>query len=153
MNFSPEIRLLKGFGTLHFGQFPADAIKLLGEPEETQTLEDDILETSSYVLHYWSKGISLFFDNHNNKIFNCVEVDNTETLLFGKKIFDLREKEIIELMKENGFKIHDSENHEWGEKRVSFDEAGLDCYFENHKLVSVNFGMLNANSNFYYFPN
>jgi hypothetical protein len=153
MDFSPEIRLLKGFGPLHFGQLPGDAIKLLGEPEEIQTLEDDVLETSSYVLHYWSKGISLFFDNHQNKIFNCVEVDNADTLLFGKKVFDLKEKDIIELMKSNGFKLFDSENHEWGEKRVSFDEAGLDCYFENHKLVSVNFGVLNSNNNFYYFPN
>lgn len=152
MNFSPEIRLLKGFGPLHFGQFPVDAIAFLGEPEETQTLEDEILETSSYVLHYWSKGISLFFDNFNNKIFNCVEVDNEDTLLFGQKIFQMKEKEIIELMKQNGFKLHESENHEWGEKRVSFDEAGLDCYFENHKLVSVNFGVINSGS-IYYFPN
>jgi hypothetical protein len=153
MNLTPEIRLLKGFSTLNFGQSTADALARFGEPEETQTLKDDILETSSYVMHYWSKGFSLFFDNLNNIVFNCVEVDNAETLLFGQKLFQLNEKGLTDLMVAHGFELSENEKHDWGEKRLSFDDAGLDCYFENNRLVSVNFGVLNSGNNFYYFPN
>jgi hypothetical protein len=95
----------------------------------------------------------LFFDNNKNLSFCSVEIDNKETLLFDMKIFSLKEKEIIALMEQNGFPLSDSEMHQWGEKRISFDAAGLDCYFENNRLVSVNFGLLDGDTNFYYFPN
>ncbi|MBK9283060.1 MAG: hypothetical protein IPM51_01935 [Sphingobacteriaceae bacterium] len=153
MSFCPEIKLLKGFCNLSFGE-PAEIIKkTFGEPEEVQELNDDILNTSSTVYHYWEMGFSLFFDNHKNQSFNSAEIDNKETLLFGVKLFDLKEKEIVELMKKNGFSLSDSENHDWGEKRLSFDEAGLDCYFQNQKLASVNFGVGDKADEFYYFPN
>ena len=153
MNLSFEIHLLKGFGTFNFGQTAEEALTLFGPPEETQTLDDDILNTSSYVMHYWSFGVSLFFDNLKNKTFTSVEIDNAGTLLFGQKIFLLNEKMLIDLMKQNGHKISETEQHTWGEKRLSFDEVALDCYYENNKLSSVNFGVLNLGENFSYFPN
>src|ERR1043166_6448420 len=98
MNAIFEIHLLKGFGAFNFGQTATDALKLFGTPEETQTLEDDILKTSSYVMHYWSFGVSLFFDNMKNRAFTSIEIDNPDTLLFGEKVFTLNEKAMIELM-------------------------------------------------------
>jgi len=153
MSFSPEIRLLKGFCSLNFGQNPNDTELVFGAPEETQSLTDDILDTSSFVMHYWSKGFSLFFDVNNNQSLHIVEVDNSNTLLFGKQVFSLKEPELIDLLKTNGFKLSDSERHEWGEKRLSFDEAGLDCYYENGKLTTISFSLVQANENFRYFPN
>lgn len=153
MNLSFEIHLLKGFGSFNFGQTAEDALKLFGAPEETQTLEDEILKTSSYVMHYWSFGVSLFFDNLKNKTFTSIEIDNIDTLLFGEKVFAIDEKAMAELMKKNGYKLSDTEQHTWGEKRLSFDDAGLDCYYENHKLSSINFGVLNSMDSFPYFPN
>jgi len=149
----PIIKLLKGFCSVSFGETRENVKTIFGEPEEMQTLTDDILNTSSLVYHYWDQGFSLFFDNNKNQTFSSVEIDNKETLLFDLKIFTLKEKELIEIMKTNGFALTDSENHEWGEKRISFDSAGLDCYYENHRLVSVNFGIIDSESNFYYFPN
>ncbi|MGZ3884700.1 MAG: hypothetical protein ACXVP0_17640 [Bacteroidia bacterium] len=148
-----EIHLLKGFGTFNFGQTADEALKLFGPPEETQTLEDDILKTSSYVMHYWTLGVSLFFDNLKNKTFSSVEVDNPETILFGKNIFELNEKQLGELMKQNGYALSETEQHTWGEKRLSFDDVCLDCYFENGRLSSINFGVLNSPDTFSYFPN
>lgn len=153
MSFVPEIRLLKGFCTLNFGQSPEDTETIFGVPEETQTLIDDILDTSSYVMHYWSRGFSLFFDVNNNRSLHIVEVDSAETVLFGKKVFSLKEPELVELLKTNGFKLSDTERHEWGEKRLSFDEAGLDCYYENGKLTTISFSLVQASENFRYFPN
>ena len=149
----PEIKLLKGFCTLAFGTNKENAVLTFGEPEEIQNLTDEILNNNSLVYHYWDHGFSLFFDTNKNQSFCSVEIDNRDALLFDTKIFSLREKEIVELMKQNGFALSDSEIHTWGEKRISFDSAGLDCYFENNRLVSINFGVLESDSNFYYFPN
>lgn len=153
MNFLPQINLLKGFSELNFGKTIADAELIFGKAEETQVLDDDILETSCTVLHYWEKGFSLFFDNKNYKKFSSVEVDNEETILFGKQIFDLKEQQLIDLMKDNNFPLSDSEQQEWGEKRLSFDDAGLDCYFENGSLSSINFGVIDTGGDFNFLPN
>jgi hypothetical protein len=82
-----------------------------------------------------------------------VEVDSEDTLLFNKKIFLLKERELIDLMKEHKYILTDSEKQEWGEKRLSFDEAGLDCYYENGRLTSINFGVIDELNNFEFLPN
>ena len=153
MNFTPQINLLSGFSNYKFGQTIAEAELLFGKAEETQVLDDPILETSCTVLHYWDLGFSLFFDNKNLKKFSSVEVDNDETTLFSQLVFKLKEVQLIELMKENNFALTDTEQQEWGEKRISFDEAGLDCYFENGKLVSINFGVIDDINNYAFLPN
>ena len=153
MNFTPQINLLKGFCTLSFGVSAVDAELVFGKPEEIQVLEDPILETSCTVYHYWESGFSLFFDNKNFMKFGSVEVDNEDTLLFSQKLFSLKEQQLIDLMKQNKFTLTDTEKQEWGEKRLSFDEAGLDCYFENGRLTSINFGVIDEPNNFEFLPN
>lgn len=150
---SPEIKLLQGFCNVNFGESLPNVVKIFGEPEETQELEDSILNTSTTVYHYWDQGFSLFFDKLRNNAFCSVELDNRDTTLLDTKIFTLSEKQLVEFMKLNGYGLSDVETHEWGEKRVSFDSAGLDCYYENNKMVSVNFGVVEGNENFYFFPN
>jgi len=153
MDFTPQINLLKGFCTLNFGVTVVDAELVFGKPEEIQVLDDPILETSCTVYHYWESGFSLFFDNKNSMKFGSVEVDSVDTLLFNKKIFSLKERELIDLMKEHKYILTDSEKQEWGENRLSFDEAGLDCYFENGILTSINFGVIDELNNFEFLPN
>jgi hypothetical protein len=153
MNLIPHINLLKGFCNLNFGALAIDAENAFGKPEEIQNLEDPILDTSCTVYHYWEKGFSLFFDNKNDKKFGSVEVDNENTLLFNEKIFSLNEKQISELMLKNNFLLSDTEVQEWGEKRLSFDDAGFDCYFENGKMTSINFGLIDDLTNFKFLPN
>ncbi len=153
MNDYLEIKLLNGFCSVVFGNTGLQVKTTFGEPDQVELLEDTLLETACDVWHYWDKGFSLFFDKHKNNVFTSVEVDNRETRLFDKKIFSLKEPELIALMKENGFSLSETEQHEWGERRLSFDDAGLDCYFEKGKLTSVNFGILPDSNNFYYHPN
>ena len=153
MDFTPQINLLKGFCTLNFGVSAVDAELVFGKPEEIQVLDDPILETSCTVFHYWESGFSLFFDNKNAVKFGSVEVDNEDTLLFDTELFKLKEQQVIDLMKQHNFPLTDSEKQEWGEKRLSFDEAGLDCYFENGKLTSINFGVIDEPNNFEFLPN
>jgi len=133
------INLLKGFGNLNFGDPAKHAIQLFGDPDEKEDLFDELLNEKSLVYHYWERGFSLFFKDDELKTFTCAEVDDTETFLFGKKIFSLNETQVTELFKENGFVLTETEQHAWGEKRLSFDDAFADLYFEKGKLISINF--------------
>lgn len=149
----PEIRLLKGFGPFRFGENAELIRQVLGEPNEIQTLEDAVLNTNSMVYHYWDKGCSLFFDSNKNHVFCSAETDNKDALLFQVPVFSLQEKELVQLLKENGYPLSDSEMHSWGEKRLSFDAAGLDCYFENNRLISINFSQIETENTITLFPN
>jgi hypothetical protein len=133
------IYLLKGFCSLFFGDNPQRAITIFGEPDETEDLIDELLNEKSVVYHYWSQGFSLFFRTDEKNSLHCVEVDNKEAILLGEKIFLLKEEEIKALFKRNAFPLSETEQHAWGEKRLSFDEAFADLYFENGKLISINF--------------
>ena len=147
-----EIQPGKGLSDLMFGSSIAEAESIFGKPEESQLL-DDIGDSPSTVWHYWDEGVSLFFDERDHQTFCCAEVDNTGTLLWGEELFKLKEKQIIELFKSKGFDQFESEQHEWGEKRISFDFINVDLYFEKNKLTSVNYGKLTQHSPILILPN
>lgn len=134
-----EIKPVLGLSDLLFGASMLDAEKAFGKAEESEFL-DDIEDCQSTVWHYWEMGFSLFFDEKKEQIFCCVEIDNNEVVLWGQKIFDLSEKHIIDLFKSKGISEFETELHEWGEKRLSFDEVNIDFYFEKNKLSSINYG-------------
>ncbi len=133
------IYLLKGLGGLKFGETMKRAISIFGVADECEELFDELLNEKSQVCHYWDKGFSLFFKDNADKTFTCAEVDDKNSTLFGEKIFTLSEKQVVDLFKKNGFILTETEQHAWGEKRLSFDDAFADLYFENGKLVSINF--------------
>ena len=133
------IHLLKGFCNLFFGDNEKRAQELFGEPDEIEELVDELLDEKSLVYHYFEGGFSLFFKNDAKKELHCIEVDNPEALLLGAKIFSLSEEEIKKLFKQSAFPLSEIEQHPWGEKRLSFDEAFADLYFEKGKLVSINY--------------
>lgn len=137
-----EIGLLDGLENLKFGESPEKVENALGKPDEVEDIGDEGDEDLSTILwNYDNYGLTVFFEGKNNHVLSCFETDNEETTLFGKKIFPMSEAEIIALMKENGLTQIDSDEEEWGEKRVSFDEALIDFYFQNEKLVTVNWGV------------
>jgi hypothetical protein len=135
-----EAKLLQSFGNLSFGSTTKEAEKFFGPCEETEEL-DGIDGSNSLVWHYWAKGFSLFFDRERGDKFSSVEVDSSVHLILHEiQVFKLNEIELKDLLSKKGYKDLDEEHHEWGEKRVTFDDAMADFYFENGILVSVNFG-------------
>ena len=147
-----EIKPGEGFGKLRFGASMDDVEKSLGKAEDIEKLEE-VEDYKNIIWHYWSRGYSLFFDVMRKQTFTCVEIDNHDAILWGEKIFEMNEKEIIVLFKSKGYSQLDTEKHEWGEKRLSFDDALIDFYFEDGILVSVNYGVFGEDKKIIIFPN
>jgi hypothetical protein len=140
-----EILLLEGLNDLKFGDTPAVVEKTLGKPQEIKKLSeegeeiDDELDTILW--EYDEAGLTVFFEGKNNHVLSCFETDNADAVLFGKKVFEMNEQQVIALMKENGLTQIDKEVEEWGEKRISFDEGLIDFYFQDDELITVNWGV------------
>ena len=145
MHIPFEINPCIGLSALQFGASTIEAEKLFGKAMEVQVI-DDIDESQTTVWHYWDYGFSLFFDEQNNQLFNCVEINNIVSRLWGQTIFDFKENRIIELFKSKGILHFETEQHDWGEKRLSFDKASIDFYFHKNKLISINYCKPTQNS-------
>lgn len=142
-----------GFESLRFGEPSSAAKNLFGEPDEAETLEGMDDGGDCVVWHYWDKGFSLFFEAEKNSLFTSVEIDNPEATLWGERIFQMSEEKLIAFFKSKGFSDIETENHEWGEKRISFDDALIDFYFEKGKMKSVNFGIILGDDDVLILPN
>lgn len=152
MNELIELKPKFGLGALKFGSSKEQVKALLGEPEEEEKI-DEAEEYKTLIWHYWDQGVSVFFDEaHHNRV-TSLEVDNCDTELWGKKIFHMKEAEIIALFKEHSFTELDTEDCDWGERRVSFDDAFVDLYFEDNELSSINFGVVMDDMEIVLWPN
>ncbi len=132
-----DIHIKQGIGDIRFQMPIDDVIAILGETQEVETIDNAVDETTT-VLRY-TNGMTFFFEGDNQNL-TCIDISNPDITLFGKKIFDLTEKEIVNLMVENKYFEQDVDNEDWGERRVTFNEANIDFYFEDEELQSVIIG-------------
>ncbi|MFZ4400740.1 MAG: hypothetical protein ACOYO1_11950 [Bacteroidales bacterium] len=138
---SIEIRLKKGMSEIDFGSSPEKVYSVLGEPQEVENLEMDD-DTATIITHYLDKDLALFFVNSQKPCLECVESSNRDTMLFGKQLFLMSECEIINLLYENGYENYEIENEIWGEKRLTFEDAMIDFYFDEKQLSVISWGVL-----------
>jgi len=138
------IKPLEGLGELKFGASKAEVIEYLGKPDEEEIIEDEEIG-NSLIMHFFDSAVSVFFENPDDPVLNNFETDNPDAMLFGKHIFTLNEDEVKKLMNKNGFNDLDEELMESDdfdtEKRVSFDDAMVDFFFEDNVLTAVNWGV------------
>lgn len=139
-----EIKPLEGFGALEFGAAPEEVFEYLGQPDEDEVFEDED-EGNTTVYHFWDLAVSAFFEDEDEPGLINLETDNPDATLFGKHVFAMKEEEVIKLMKDNGFseidtEIMESEEYD-NEKRVSFDDAMIDFFFEEDVLTAVSWGV------------
>ncbi|MFO8053948.1 MAG: hypothetical protein R6U19_02140 [Bacteroidales bacterium] len=137
-----EIKPKIGFGELDFSATDQQVLSKLGDPDSTEIMEEEVEAFNVLLWDYNDMGLSLFFEGDETARLSACEIDNPDVTLYGKKIFEATEKEIIDLMKANNFSQMNIENEMWEEKRVSFDDALIDFYFKNDRLVSVNWGVV-----------
>jgi hypothetical protein len=137
-----EIRLLEGFDDLHFRMKPIEVSKMLGEPYEVEKLEDEEdFDVPTIIWYYPRLSLTAFFEKQPSEL-TCFETTDPSVTLFGQRIFDLNTQQVKQLMNVNGFNDLEEETEAWGEHRLSFNDALLDLYYEDNKLVSVNWGIL-----------
>lgn len=137
-----DIKPKFGFGELSFGETIEELINKLGEAEDIEDIQDDE-DFNTVIMNYWEKGFSVFIEGTGaqKSIASCFETDNPEATLFGKKVFQMKVDEVIELMKNNNFTEIDTDTEE-GEYRLSFEDAMIDFFFEKEELIAVNWGVL-----------
>jgi len=136
-----EIKPKAGLGALAFGVEYKTLLEYLDKPEDIETLEDED-EFSTLVLHYWDKRLTVFLEGVEKQTISCFEIENDQALLYGHWAFNLTEAEVIRIMEENGYVQIDIADEEWGERRVSFEDAMTDFFFDKEgKLISVNWGV------------
>lgn len=134
-----EIHPGKGINEIKFGDTQDIVCSNFGEPGEIENFEDDIYDEQKITLWYYPElNLNFYFENDETTFLSSIEVSDTGALLFGKKVFLMAEKELIALMKKNGYSEFEKEEESWGEHRLSFDDALIDFYFENEKLQSIN---------------
>ncbi|MCF8231197.1 MAG: hypothetical protein K9J27_03330 [Bacteroidales bacterium] len=147
-----EIKIKQGYDSLFFGVSIDHAVNLLGHPnhiEEIEGLQDD----TSMAYMYDNAHLVAFFEGSDNKVLTILETRDPEALLFGQEVFKLNEVQIHQLMKDKGFQELETEMLIWEGKRMTFEDANIDFYFENEKLISVNWGSMYGEENFFLINN
>lgn len=132
------INLKKGVGAIEFGMPVEDIVKLLGTADEVENI-DNAADESTTVLRYNDHGLTLFCEGENPTL-ACIDIANEDCTLFGEKVFDLNEHELVTLMVKNDIAEQDVDEEDWGERRVTFNEGNIDFYYDNGELVSVILG-------------
>lgn len=108
---------------------------LLGEADEVENI-NNVADEATTVLHYNLHNVTLFFEGNEPRL-QCMDISNHDCLLFGKRLFDMRKKELVAMMVEHKYLEQDMDKEEWGEERISFLDGNVDFYFQGERLVSV----------------
>lgn len=132
------IKIKQGFGDIAFGTPVEDVVALLGEADEVESVENALDEPTT-ILHYFDGGMTLFFEGDSPSL-QCIDISLDESTLFGRPIFEMQEKDIVQMMVENNYCEEDADEEAWGERRISFGEANVDFFFDGGELVSVVWG-------------
>ena len=132
-----DIHLKQGIGDITFDMPIERVVEILGKPDEVETIENALEETTT-ILRY-TDTLTLFFEG-DSPILSCIDIESEEATLFGRKIFDMGEKEIVKLMVAHQYFEQDVDTEDWGERRVSFNEGNIDFYLENDDLLSAIIG-------------
>lgn len=132
-----DIQPRKGLGDLSFGMPVEEIVRLIGNADEVESIENAADEPTT-VLHY-DKGLTIFCEGESPTL-TCIDITNEECTLFGKKVFEMNEKEIVRLMVDNNYYEQDADNEDWGERRIGFPEGNIDFFLEDDELMSVIIG-------------
>lgn len=133
-----NINVKEGLGAIRFDMPVEEVVSILGEADEVENI-DNAIDESTTVLRYNDDTLTLFFEG-DCPILTCIDTEDDEITLFGENIFDMSEREIVQLMVNHNFFEQDVEIEDWGERRVSFNEGNIDFFFEDDELLSVVFG-------------
>ena len=136
------IEPLKGYGEIPFGMTLDEAVKMLGMPNFYEELNDmEETENRSIYYEYDDLQTNIYFEGITKSVVACFETENENATLYGKKVFDLDQNAVIEMMKAKGFSELEQETED-GELRISFEDALIDFFFDEEGMTAVSWGVL-----------
>lgn len=137
------IEPLKGYGDIKFGMSIGEVVGILGEPSNLEELDPIIegKELSSVLYDYDDLGVSICFEGTDKMLVASISTSDEDATLFGENVYEMDRKQIIELMKKNGYKDFDEEEQE-GDTCLIYDELMLDFYFNEGDLIDVVWGVI-----------
>ena len=136
------IEPLKGYGEIPFGMTLDEAVKMLGMQNFYEELNDmEETENRSIYYEYDDLQTNIYFEGITKSVVACFETENENATLYGKKVFDLNQETVIEMMKAQGFKELEQETED-GELRISFEDALIDFFFDGEGMTAVSWGVL-----------
>lgn len=137
------IEPFKGYGDIKFGMSIEDIVNIFGEPSNNEELESIIEENENYSIlyDYDDECMSICFEGVNKTIVASISTCNEDATLFGERVYEMDRKQIIDLMKRNGYKDYDEEEQE-GDTCLIYDELMMDFYFNEGELIDVVWGVL-----------
>ena len=127
----------KGLGQITFGMPIETIISIIGQAQDVECI-DNAADESTTVLHY-DNGLTLFCEGDSPTL-SCIDLSDDGAMLFGHKVFNMKENEIVQLMVKNNFFEQDADMEDWGERRITFNEANIDFYFDEGELTSIILG-------------
>ena len=135
------IEPLKGYGEIPFGMTLNEAVKMLGMPNFYEELNDmEETENRSIYYEYDDLQTNIYFEGITKSVVACFETENENATLYGKKVFDLDQNAVIEMMKAKGFNELEQETED-GELRISFEDALIDFFFDEGGMTAVSWGV------------
>lgn len=134
-----EIKLKKGYGSVDFSMGIKEVMEILGEPSEVEQIGEE-MEMPATVMHYDELELSFFFECNENEVLVCINIENTDTTLFGEKIMGKSKKFITDLMNANKIYEQTMDKEVWDEERISYDKYAIDFFFNEDKLESITIG-------------
>lgn len=138
-----NIYLEKGVGKLEFGQSEEDVKKVLGQPDETDTMEHEDGSTSLHFMYY-DLGLYLSFDSEDEFSLSDIEVDSDDFVLENSIRVGSTKEEVIAYLNKKGHTdpfVEDlSTEEEPNMELIAVDELGINFWFEEGEISSIQVG-------------
>lgn len=138
-----NIYLEKGVGKLEFGQSEDDVKQILGQPDETDTMEHEDGTTSLHFMYY-DLGLYLSFDSEDDFRLSDIEVDGDEFVLEGKIRIGSTTDELLMYLKKKGYTnlaVEDvSTPEDPNMQLIAVDELGINFWLEDDEISSIQVG-------------
>ena len=135
-----NIYLEKGVGKLEFGQSEDDVKLLLGQPDETDTMEHEDGTTSLHFMYY-DMGLYLSFDSEQDFTLSDIEVDSDDYVLDNSLRVGSTKDEVLIYLKKKGITnavVEDVSSEEDPDMElIAIDEIGINFWLQDGEINSI----------------
>tara|TARA_A100001015_G_C14961859_1_gene701277 strand:- start:934 stop:1365 length:432 start_codon:yes stop_codon:yes gene_type:complete len=133
-----------GLGDIPFNSSIDEFIKILGKPNEDETIEEENEKYKSRILHYDEYGLSASFDEESNWELTSIAVSEEEFHIDGHYFIGLNKADFSNKINELNFGDFDKEvfqEDDYTSTIYHFGNLHLTFWFENDELQEIQWGI------------